>query len=241
MKLIFDNILLKLVALLLAVATWTVVTAERRETLIERAYDVPISLIGVPPHLIITTPMQEAVNVRMRGRLSMMRELSSQKLEATVNLTGVRKGEASVVIRPQDINVPPGTDVLSIVPAKLSFRLEERRQRTVPIRPFLVGNPPAGFELGEVMVEPPNALASGPVSMLRDFIEASTERIVVSGRTGTISVSVGVVSDRSLIRIVEPANTRVTIEVVPISAEIPPSTTTATSETIDAPRPKGNQ
>jgi hypothetical protein len=40
---------------------------------------------------------------------------------------------------------------------------------------------------------------------------------------------------------VEPANTRVTIQVVPISPQTPPSTTTATSETIDAPRPKGNQ
>jgi YbbR domain-containing protein len=234
MKLLFENFGLKLFAFVLAIATWFFVTAARREQVIERSYDVPITIVGLPSNLIITTPVQEAVSIRVRGRLS---AVSSQNLEATIDLANVRAGDVTAVIRPQHLNLPEQTEVLSIVPAKLSFRLEERRQRWVPIRPFLVGDPPAPMEVLDVEIEPSNALVSGPASMIRDFTETSTERIVLGGRSDPFTVTVGVVSDRSLIRVVEPMNARVTINVAgPPVEEIPAdSTSTAPSERIAPP------
>lgn len=237
MKFLFGNILLKLVAIVLAIAVWIFVSGERRERVIERAYDVPIVIIGVPQHLIITTPLQEVVNVRMRGRLSTLRALSSQNLEATLDLKDVRAGDITAIIRPQNVNVPDGTEIVSIVPAKITFRLEERRQKFVPIRPFLVGDPPKPLEIGEVIVNPPNALVSGPSSIVKDFIEASTERVLLSGKKSDVSVNVGVVSDRSLIRIIEPNSARVTVTIVPpdLTEEPADSTSTASSERIAPP------
>ena len=240
MKHLLDNLGLKLFALVLAVATWFFVTAARREQIIERSYDVPITIVGLPSNLMITTPVQEAVSIRVRGRLS---TLSSQNLEATINLSNIRAGDLTAVIRPQNLNLPEQTEVLSIVPAKLSFRLEERRQRGVPIRPFLVGDPPAPVELLDVQIEPTHALVSGPTSMIRDFTETSTERILLTGRTAPFTVTVGVVSDRSLIRVVEPVNARVTITLGEPPVEVPPadSTSTASSERIAPPASAGTK
>jgi YbbR domain-containing protein len=206
-----SNLWLKLTALALAGAIWLVVSADRREAVIERAFDVPVALVGLPRDLIITTPVPDAVNVRLRGRLSTLRALSSQNLEATLDLSAADPGELSVAIRPQDLNIPDHVEVVSIAPARIPFRLEPRRQKFVPIRPYPVGELDDGVTITGITIEPAQALVSGPASLIRDFSEVVTERIVISGRTSSFATTVGIVSDRSLIRVVEPQSARVTI------------------------------
>ena len=58
---------------------WFVVSAPRRESVSERAFAVPLSLVGMPRDLAITTPVPDTVSVRLRGRNSDLRALSSQE------------------------------------------------------------------------------------------------------------------------------------------------------------------
>jgi hypothetical protein len=118
------------------------------------------------------------------------------------------------------LNVPPEVEVLSIEPNKLRFRVEALRQRTVPIRPFLVGEVPPGFMTGEIVLAPERALVSGPATRVLAMTEASTERINLTGRTAAFQQSVAVVSDTPLVRVVAPLTTQVT---VPILAEVGPN------------------
>lgn len=227
MRGLFSNLGLKFVALVLAAIMWFVVSAPRRERVSERAFAAPLSLVGMPRELMITTPMPESVSVRLRGRVSDLRALSSQNLEVTVDLSWGQPGEAEVTLRPQALNVPPEIEVLSIAPSKLRFTIEPLRQRAVPIRPFLVGQLPAGFESGEVTVDPGRALVSGPASQIRNLTEVATERIIMTGRTGTFIQNVGVVSDVPQVRIIEPLSTQVT---VPVLTEVEPVVPTDTAE-----------
>jgi len=101
----------------------------------------------------------------------------------------------------------------------------------VPIRPFLVGQPPSGYVGGDPTVAPDQALVSGPASQVRNVSEVATERIIMTGRTDTFTQSVAVVSDTPLVRIIEPLTTQVT---VPVYAEVgpnPPADMTATTST----------
>lgn len=211
----------KLVALGVAVALWFAISAERRERYIERTFDVPLALIGVPDDLIITNRVQESINLRLRGRQSQLRQITSQTLEATVDLSDAREGSMTVTISPASLNIREDIEVVSIVPPQLTFRLEHRRQKGVPIRPFLMGEPPPGYRIGAILLDPAVALVSGPESMIREYTEASTERIVLTGRNQGFTVNVGVVSDRSLVRIVEPASTRVVVPIEPASLPVP--------------------
>ena len=101
----------------------------------------------------------------------------------------------------------------------------------MPIRPFLVGQPPLGTVIGDVSVAPDHALVSGPASQIRNLSEVATERVIMTGRTDTFTQNVAVVSDSSLIRIIDPLMTQVT---VPLSEEIGPAApaeeTTSTTE-----------
>jgi YbbR domain-containing protein len=228
------NIGLMLLSLFLAFAVWFAVSAPRRESVIERAFAAPLSIVGMPRELVITTAVPDTVNVRLRGRSSDLRALSSQNLEVTLDLRWVQPGEAQVTLRPQAIAVPPNVEVISIDPTKVHFRIEQLRQRAVPIRPFLVGDPQGGFVAGDPTVAPDQALVSGPASQVRNVSEVATERIIMTGRSGTFTQNVAVVSDTPLVRVIEPLTTQVTVPVFPEVGPNPPpepaATTTTTSK-----------
>jgi len=224
------NFGLRLLALALSCLIWFVVSAPRREEVRERIVTASISVVGLPDRLVITTDIPSTVAVRVRGRLSDLKALASQNLEASVDLSSIQAGEAVITLRPPSINVPVTIEVVSIVPNKVRFRIEQLRQRAVSIRPFLVGDPPPGYFAGEPTPSPERALVSGPASQILKLTEVTTERIIMTGRTATFVSNVAVVSDSPLIRVINPVTTQVT---VPVLAEVgpnPPQEATATTE-----------
>lgn len=224
------NLGLKFLALLLAAIVWFVVSAPRREEVRERIVTASLSLVGVPSYLVITTPdIPSNVSVRVRGRKSDLRALASQSLEASADLSAINQsGEVEITLRPQHINVPEEIEIVSIRPNKVRFRVEQLRQRAVTIRPFLVGDPPAGYIVGEATADPSLALVSGPASQIVKLTEVATERIIMTGRTSTFVQNVAVVSDSPLVRIISPLTTQVT---VPVLAEVGPEPPTQTDTT----------
>ena len=220
MKSWVSNLGLKAVAVFLALVVWFVVSAPRRESISERTLPVPLSIVGMPSQLMITTQVPDTVNVRLRGRLSVVRSLSSQNLGVTIDMRNwAQPGDASITIRSQAIITPEGVEVVSVEPNKVSFRLEQVRQRVVNIRPFLVGDPPKGYTVGDPTVTPDQALVSGPLSQIRNMTDIATERIIMTGRTTLFVQNVGVVADSPLVRVIEPQTVEVT---VPVLAEVGP-------------------
>jgi YbbR domain-containing protein len=232
------NLPLKLLSLFLALIVWFVVSAPRREPVSERAFAAPVSLVRMPRDLAITTPLPDTVSVRLRGRVSDLRALSSQNLEVTLDVSWVTPGDAVITLSPQAMSVPPQIDVVAMEPTKLRFHVEALRQKVVPIRPFLIGEPPPGYNTGDTTLIPDHALISGPASQIRNVTEVATERIIMTGRTETFLQNVTVVSDSSLIRIIEPLTTQATVPVNPEIGPVAPVTTTTETATETAPEKK---
>ena len=227
------NLGLKFTALLLAGVVWFMVSAPRREEVRERIVTASLSLVGAPSHLVITTPdIPSSISVRVRGRKSDLRALASQSLEASADLSAINQaGEVEITLRPQHINVPETIEIVSITPNKVRFRVEQLKQRAVSIRPFLVGDPPAGYLVGEATAEPTLALVSGPASQILKLTEVATERIIMTGRTSTFVQNVAVVSDSPLVRVISPLTTQVTVPVLAEVGPLPPSQTDTTNTT----------
>ncbi len=230
------NLGLKFAALVLACVVWFIVSGPRREQTRQRMVTASLSLVGLPPDLVITTDVRSSVAVRVKGRISDLRSLASQSLEASADLSLISKpGDIVITLRPQNINVPQDIEVVDIVPNKVRFSIEKLGQRTVPIRPFLVGAPPDGYLVGQAVANPERALIAGPMSQIMQLSEVATERIIMTGRTATFVQNVPVVSDSPLVRISLPVTTQVT---VPVLAEVGPppeqsgiTETTATTTT----------
>ena len=58
-------------------------------------------------------------------------------------------------------------------PTKLRFHVEALRQKVVPIRAFLVGEPTPGYSAGDPTLVPDHALISGPASQVRNVTEVA--------------------------------------------------------------------
>ena len=217
---------LRILSVFLALTVWWFVSAPRRGSVSERAYAVPLSLVNMPRDLVITTAVQDTVSVRLRGRASDLRSLSSANLEVPLDLRTAVPGDITFTIRPQAINVPPQVEVVSIDPSSVRFRVEQLRQKSVPIRPFLVGQPSGGYVVGDATLSPDHALVSGPASQIRNLSEVATERVIMTGRTETFVQNVAVVSDSSLIRVIEPLMTQITVPVTEEIGPTPPATET---------------
>ena len=232
------NLGLKVISLLLAIGVWMVVSAPRRERVIERAFSASISLVSMPRDYLIVTPttVPEKVTVRLRGRRSDLDALSSRALEAIVDLGWIQQsGEATITLRPQAFNVPQDVELVAIDPNKFRFRVEELRQRAVAVRPFLVGDVPEGYIAGEPVANPNRALISGPASQILAASEVGTERIIMTGRDATFTQSVAVVSDSPLVRIISPVTTAVTVPVFPVIGPNPQPPGTTGEEELTRP------
>lgn len=208
-----------LLSLFLATVLWFIVSAPRREAVSQRTFAAPLAVVNLPRDLVITNPVPDTVSVRLRGRVSDLRALSSQNLEVTVDVNWAAPGEATITLRPQAINVPADVDVVSIEPNRLRFHIEQLRQKVVRVRPFLVGDPPNGYRVGDPAVVPDQALVSGPASQVRNMTDVATERIIMTGRTETFTQPAGVVSDSPFVRVIDPSIVQVT---VPVLAEVGP-------------------
>jgi YbbR domain-containing protein len=226
-----NNLPLKFLSVFLAFTVWFVVSAPRREPVSERAFAAPVSIVRMPRDLTITTPVPDTVSVRLRGRVSNLRSLSSQNLEVTLDVSWLTPGDAVITLSPMAMSVPPQIDVVAMEPTKLRFHVEALRQKVVPIRPFLVGEPPPGYSAGDPALVPDHALISGPASQIRNVTEVATERIIMTGRTDTFVQTVAVVSDSSLIRIIEPLTTQATVPLNPEIGPVAPVTTTTVTDT----------
>ncbi len=225
---------LKLIALFLAFGVWYVVSAPRRETVYERRFAAPLSIVGMPRDLVITTPVPDTISVRLRGRASDLHSASSQTLDVPVDVSWIQQaGDVTITMRPQAVHAPANIEVVAIEPNKVQFHVEHLRQRAIPIRPFLVGQPPPGYLTGDPTLMPDRALVSGPGSQILKMSEVGTERIIMTGRTATFVQNVAVVSDSPLVRIVAPLTTQVT---VPVLAEVGPNQPAAT-DTVEEKKP----
>lgn len=201
--LVFRNFGTKLLALAIACATWWVVSGDRRERISERSYRIPLSIVNVPAGTMVVSPLPDAVDVRVRGPFTPLRQLDPSKLDAVVDLIEARPGERRYALAPEDINVPRNVEVISISPPEIQIELDSIAEKQVPILPDLQGRPAAGWALEDAAAEPRVARIAGPSGALARTAAVRTEPVSIEGREGSFSVPTTVAAQAPGVRIRE--------------------------------------
>jgi YbbR domain-containing protein len=202
--LLFRNAGLKAISLLTAIVIWFSVTGQRRERVSERGYSIPLTVINIPQNAVITSPIPDSVDVRLRATFTVLRSLDPSKMEAVVDLAGTTPGEKIYRLTADDINVPEGVDVVSISPSIVRLRLERIAIRDVPIIPKLQGAPAPGVAVRGSTANPAMARLAGPSSALEHIASVSTDPVSLEERTASFTVNVPVSLDASGVRLVTP-------------------------------------
>jgi hypothetical protein len=218
---IFRNLGLKLLSLAIALAVWFALSGQRRERISERSYRIPLSLVNIPAKTIVASPLPGAVDVRVRGPFTALRQLEPEKLEAVIDLLSSGPGEKIYRLAPEDINVPPEIEVIALSPAEVRVVLDQVAERFLPIVPALSGEVAPGSQVVDVTVDPRIARVIGPASALSRMNGIGTEPISLEKRSATFTATTTVRPDAPGIRVREGQIVNVTVRIGPAPTATP--------------------
>ncbi len=210
MRFLTENLALKCVSLALAIGLWFVIAGE---TTSEIGVTVPVEMQNFPRDLELVGDAANAVEVRLRASPGIIHALGTGEVSAQIDLAGVAEGERIVHLTPESIRVPFGVKVVRINPSILTLNFEQTLQKTVPIRPRIVGRPAPGHEVADLTSRPSEVRIAGPRSRVAELESAFTEPVSVEGAMVSVAEDRNLGLDDPLLRILETPRARVTARV----------------------------
>lgn len=185
--LLFENLGLKLTALLLALVVYLNVYTDRPASMI---ISFPLQLDGLADSLAIAGPVPAVVQAELRGTGKQLLRLRVTEPPVKVSLVGVQPGRFSRALKAADLPLLPedGIEVERLVgPSSLQLQIDRRIVRRLPVAARVEGHPAPGFAwTGEVIVRPASLVVSGPAHALADLDSVRLRPVAIGGRRDTV-------------------------------------------------------
>jgi YbbR domain-containing protein len=212
----FSHFGLKLMAIALATLLWLIVAGDH---LVERSLRVPLEFRNIPSDLELVGDPPTEVEVRLRGSSALLGRLEPRDIVTVLDLASARPGSRMFHLRSDEVRAPFGVEVAQVIPGTLAVDLEKSGHRTVPVVPALDGEPAPGFVIGRVTSDPPTVEVAGPESRLKQLTGATTEPVQITGSRTHVHDVVTVGMTDSAVRLVQPQNATIIVEVLPAPVE----------------------
>jgi YbbR domain-containing protein len=207
----FRNFGLKLVALGLGALLWFTVSGQQVERTV---VGVPVVYSNKPTSLEITE-QTELVDIHVRGLDSELRSVLPRDFEARVDLTGMRAGDRTFVLRTDQVSGPQGIEVTQVDPGSVTATLELAGSKSVEVLPSVEGVPAPGFMVSRTSAEPTSVMVVGPARRVAALTSATTDRVSIDGARDTITQTVSVGVTDAALRLRESTTARVTVTIEP--------------------------
>ncbi len=182
---IFDNLLYKIVALLIACVLWA---AAQGVTDVEQSFDIPVQVENVPDSLVVVEESAHEINLRVMGSRAALRQVPKNVLHYAVSFEDAKAGEARLAVNKEQIALPRGARIVASSPSTLVYALESVSSKVVPVRADLTGELPAGYKLARVSIEPKELAITGARSAVRKVREVVTDRIELANLRETTTL-----------------------------------------------------
>lgn len=121
-RFLFRNWWLKLLSLALAYALWSVVT---QSPPVETRLAAMLELRQVPPRLRVAGDVPSRIHVHLRGPETRLRSLRPEEVAVVINLREAHPGNHRFALGPANVEVPPGIEVVRIIPSEIRLELVE--------------------------------------------------------------------------------------------------------------------
>lgn len=212
----FRHLGLKVLSIALAGAIWLTVGDQRAG---ERTMRVPLEFHNMPGRLELMASPPDSVEVRLRGPSGSIGRLMPGEVVAVLDLTSARPGTRLFHLLTDEVRVPYGVSVSQVNPAAIPLTFEPSASRSVPVVPVIDGEPAHGYRIGRILATPEQVVIIGPTSHVVSVSNATTEPVSVANATANVAdrVTVGVAND--LVRLDQPQNAAVTVEIVPVNED----------------------
>jgi len=177
-SILFENLWLKIAALVLAVLLWIFVSAKGQT---EISLDVQIDYINVPKGLEISKRSAKTAVVVLRGHESLLKNVRQGDVRIAVDMGKAKEGEGVFSIRKDDVAAPRAASVVKIEPSSVKVVVEHVVVKEVPVRPVLSGSPEIGYSVRSVELKPKDVTIEGAASEVNKVTYLKTEPIDITG------------------------------------------------------------
>lgn len=207
-KYIFNNLWLKLVALVLACLLWWAVA---HDPTVEAVITAPLEFHHAPENLEMSVEGATQVEVRVRGPERTVRRLTPADVQAIVDLSGAHAGERTFDLTAKQVHVPQTVDVVQIEPSQVHLTFDRSATRTVDIRPRVIGSLVTGYHIVNVTADPSTINIVGPEHRVDDAGAAITDPVDATGVVGTATFTTHAYVTDPLVRVQRPVPIHVTV------------------------------
>ena len=213
--LITHNATLKIFSVIFAGGLWVLVNAGERDT--EMSLTIPLEWRNLPPDLVVVGQQVDSVDVRVAGPRTLLGIFNQKKI--LLDLNGMRPGPSSFRIGRDKLSLPRGIELVRVSPSQINLEIARIQRRLLPIRLDALGEPPAGYKLGEIEVVPNTVEVTGPAPALARLQSVPTEPLQLSRFTqsGTIDLDLVSPQDDLLSYNLQQVRVRIDIQDVMIS------------------------
>lgn len=169
-----SNNFYKVVSLILAFTLWLYVN-ERQSPMAENVFYVPLEIRGLASNLMVSEK-PDTVQVRLRGRHSVVENIKVGDLQAYVHLGEAHAGTNTV---PVTINFPEVVELVEAKPKQAHIVVDHVSEIQLPLQVQVKGNPASGFSALEPTVNPTRVSVAGPQRVL-DSLETAYVNVDLS-------------------------------------------------------------
>jgi hypothetical protein len=187
-SMLFDNLGLKLVALLLAVVVYLNVYTDRPATM---TVSFPIQITDLADSLSLSGPAPAAVQAELRGTAKQLIRLRVTEPPVKVSLAGVGVGHFERALGAEDLPIPEGVQLQLdrlVSPRTLELEVDRRTTRDVPVAARVDGSPAALWD-GTFVLRPTRVMVSGPAAALATLDSVRLVPLSLAGRRDTVTAS----------------------------------------------------
>lgn len=208
------NTLEKGIALVLACTLWYAFGYQRES--VQRDYIVPIEYRKISPEWEIEESRVTDATVTLMGSTQAFRLFDPSSLKISIDLSSLMEGRQVIVLTSDMVNVPSNLSLLKIRPDRIIITAHRLYPREVKVTPDTVGQPPEGYILKGITIEPEYVQILAPFTITGSKIAVVTEPIDLSGIETTQTFTLKVIPSTSRIRFKNNQQpfVRVTVEVV---------------------------
>jgi YbbR domain-containing protein len=207
-KYVLHNFALKLISLLAAVLLWVAVV---KEPVAEVVISVPIEFRNAPEHLEISSEQVPQAQVRVRGPVGSVRQLTPSDIHAVVDLRSSQPGERTYDLNPSRIAVPRDVEVEQVIPSQFRITLDRSASKQVEVRPRVTGTFASGYRIANVTSDPAMVTIAGPSRHVQDVDAAITDPIDATGVVGKATFTANPYVTDPMVRVINSSPIRVTV------------------------------
>lgn len=172
----FRNWQYRLLALVLALGCWYVVTGREK---VQSWIEMPVEIVGAAQDIMILDGMQTKIAVRVRGPRALVRGLEEKRPVYTLDLSDLGPGETTIPFEAQNIPLSMALDVVEIAPPSMTLTADRLISRTLPVRPVFEADPGDDLTLVNATSVPPEATLAGPETVLSAIKDVPTRSVTV--------------------------------------------------------------